>query len=231
MTRLIDRLLIKRDTGYWEGLASGAAVLTSTYGSPDREAILPQVAGWAQQANAADAVVFAAIMARMHLLSEARFQFQRQERPGPVRRHVAAHPGASVAGRNVPAASCWPGWSRTCRWPGTPTRGRCRASDLLVRLRPDWVTIVSRARARAGRRPVPGEDRLLVGTAEDGARPGQRRVLPGRGSRPLGAHPGPAGQFPGHVVADARLPGHQRRLGARPVQDQVPGKLRVARTC
>ena len=74
--RIGDRLL-RRDTGYWEGLASGAAVLTTTYGAPDREAILPQVAGWAQQANGSDAVVFAAVMARMHLFSEARFQIQR----------------------------------------------------------------------------------------------------------------------------------------------------------
>ena len=39
--RLLDRL-IRRD-GYWEGQASGAAVLTSSYSSADREAVLPQL--------------------------------------------------------------------------------------------------------------------------------------------------------------------------------------------
>ena len=47
--RLWDRL-IKRD--YWEGVASGAAILTTTYGSPDREAVLPQWSVWAQSAHA-----------------------------------------------------------------------------------------------------------------------------------------------------------------------------------
>ena len=44
--RLLDRW-IRRD--YWEGLSSGAAVLTTTYGGPDREAILPQWSVWAFQ--------------------------------------------------------------------------------------------------------------------------------------------------------------------------------------
>lgn len=136
--RLLDRLV--RRTGYWEGLASGAAILTSTYGSPDREAILPQVAGWAQQANGSDAVVFAAILARMHLFSEARFVFQRAsdkgvfgdaslaklERPFGPRSHAGEllarmEQDASIAGNSYT-------WD---------------AGDRLVRLRPDWVTIVS----------------------------------------------------------------------------------------
>ena len=73
--RLWDRL-IRRDAGYWEGMASGAAVLTSSYGSPDREAVLPQLAGWAQHVNASDSPVFSAILVRMMLLAEAQFQFQ-----------------------------------------------------------------------------------------------------------------------------------------------------------
>src|SRR6266581_3430735 len=74
--RLIDRL-IRRDAGYWEGQASGAAVLTTTYGSPDREAILPGVASAAQQAYGTNGAVFSAILARMVLVSECRFSFQR----------------------------------------------------------------------------------------------------------------------------------------------------------
>jgi hypothetical protein len=72
--RLIDRLI--RRAGYWEGMASGAAVLTTSYASPDREPVLPQLAAYAQQANASSAIVFAAILARLSLFCEARFQYQ-----------------------------------------------------------------------------------------------------------------------------------------------------------
>ena len=72
--RLLDRL-IKRD--YWEGMASGAAVLTTSYGGPDREAVLPQWAAWAQQANASSAVVFSAMVIRMALFAEAVSAFGR----------------------------------------------------------------------------------------------------------------------------------------------------------
>ena len=141
MTRLIDTLLRKRDGGYWEGLASGAAVLTTTYGSPDREALLPQVAGWAQQANGSDAVVFAAIMARMHLFSEARFQFQRNADRGLFGNQslqILEHP--------------WPGGTSgellARMEQDVSVAGNCYiwsepGGDRLARLRPDWVTIIS----------------------------------------------------------------------------------------
>ena len=75
--RLLDQL-IRRD-GYWEGMASGAAVLTSSYSSADREAVLPQLTAWAQNANASSAVVFAASLTRMALFCEARFQYQAKD--------------------------------------------------------------------------------------------------------------------------------------------------------
>ena len=77
--RLWDRLIRRDGQGYWEGLASGAAVLTTTYGSPDREAILPQMTAFAQNANASASPVFSAILVRMMLLSEAEFQFQAKD--------------------------------------------------------------------------------------------------------------------------------------------------------
>jgi hypothetical protein len=54
--RLLDRL-IRRDASYWEGMATGAAVLTTTYASSDREAVMPQMTAWAQSAYANSAVV------------------------------------------------------------------------------------------------------------------------------------------------------------------------------
>lgn len=138
--RLIDRI-IKRD-GFWEGVASGAAVLTSTYGSPDREAILPSIAGWAQQANASTSPVFAAILVRMMLLAEAQFQLQAKDDKhlyGNTSLAVLEHPwgpdstsGELIARCEQDASVC--GNSYTWAPPG---------EDRLVRLRPDWVTIIS----------------------------------------------------------------------------------------
>ena len=139
--RLWDRLFASR-AGYWEGMASGASVLTSTYGGPDREAVLPQWAAWAQQANASSAVVFAALYVRMNLFSEATLQLQAKddkhlwgrdtvlskvEEPWPraTTRDLLARmeQDASIVGN----AFIW----------DAPGEGR------LVRLRPDWTTIVT----------------------------------------------------------------------------------------
>ena len=154
MTRLWDRL-IKRD--YWEGQASGASVLTTSYASPDREPVLPQLAAYAQQANSSNAVIFAAILVRIALFSEARFQFQAKDDrhlfgttalakleepfgPDSTTGHLLARmeQDAFLAGQ----AYIW----------DAPGEGR------LVRLRPDWTTIVSEVVHVGGggwyRRPV-----------------------------------------------------------------------------
>lgn len=138
--RLLDRL-IKRD-GFWEGLASGAAVLTTSYGSPDREPVMPQLNAFAQSANASNAPVFAAILVRMALFAQATFQWQAKDDkhlfgttdlapletpfgPGSTTQNLLARmeQDASLAGNSF-----------TWDAPGT---GR------LIRLRPDWTTIVS----------------------------------------------------------------------------------------
>jgi len=140
VTRLWDRL-IRRD-GYWEGVATGAAVLTTSYASADREPVLPQLAAYAQQANSSNAIIFSAILVRMSLFSEARFQFQAKDDrhlfgtqalakleepfgPDSTTGHLLARmeQDAFLAGQ----AYIWDP-------PG---------EDRLVRLRPDWTTIVS----------------------------------------------------------------------------------------
>ena len=73
--RLIDRIRY-RQMFYNEALASGAAVLTTSYGSPDRETILPTLASMANNAYSGNGVVFAAILARVMLGSEAQFKYQ-----------------------------------------------------------------------------------------------------------------------------------------------------------
>src|SRR5215467_9603934 len=76
--RLLDRLLVSR-AGYWEGLASGAAVLTTSYGSPDREAVLPSIAAWAQNAYAANGVVFSAILIRLMVFAEVALKLRAKD--------------------------------------------------------------------------------------------------------------------------------------------------------
>jgi phage portal protein BeeE len=139
--RLIDRMLIRRygDT-FWEGQASGAATVMSTYGSPDRESVLPQLALAASQMYGASGVAFSAILARIMLFSEARFQLQSvsdKKLFGNQSLRILEAPwedgttgdllsrmelDASLAGN----AYIWD------------------AQDQLVRWRPDWVTIISR---------------------------------------------------------------------------------------
>jgi phage portal protein BeeE len=142
--RLLDRMIRRGD--YWEGAATGAAVLTTTYGSPNREAVLPQMVGASQDANANSSAVFAAVLVRMALLSEARFQFQRlkdKEMFGDARLAVLENPwpdgsaGALLA--RMEQDVCLAGNSFT--WNAAGSGG-----DSLVRLRPEWVTIVSALR-------------------------------------------------------------------------------------
>ena len=132
-------MLSRRDTGYWEGLASGAAVLTTSYGSPDREQILPSLAAAQAQVYGSSSVVSAAVLTRMMLFSEARLQFQSvsdKKLFGDQRLRILEEPwpdghtgellarmeqDVSIAGN----AYIWD------------------AGDQLVRWRPDWVTIIS----------------------------------------------------------------------------------------
>src|SRR6185437_8903659 len=138
--RLLDRLI--RRSGYWEGAASGAAVLTTSYASPDREPVVPQLAAWAQQANSGSAIIFAAILARMALFSEARFQYQAKDDKHLFGNQTLAKleepfgPGTTTgellvrAEQDVSLAGNFYVWDA----PG---------EDRFVRLRPDWTTIVT----------------------------------------------------------------------------------------
>jgi phage portal protein BeeE len=139
VTRLIDRL-IRRD--YWEGMASGAATLTTSYGSPDREPVMPQLAAFAQQANSTSAIIFAAILVRMALFSEARFQYQAKddkhlfgnETLGKLEEPFGPETTTGDLLARMEQDASLAGQSYTWDAPG---------EDRLVRLRPDWVTIVS----------------------------------------------------------------------------------------
>jgi phage portal protein BeeE len=157
VTRLWDRLIHRYGSTFWEGQASPAAILTTTYGSPDRESILPMYSAWAQQVNASNSVIFSALCARLMLLSEATFKLQRAEDRGlfgNTSLSILEHPwpggnSGELIARNEQDASL-AGNAYTWSAPG---------ENRLVRLRPDWTTIVS----ELVRLPGGGEYRNKVG--------------------------------------------------------------------
>lgn len=138
--RLLDRL-IRRD-GYWEGMASGAAVLTTSYGSPDREPVMPQMTAWAQQAYAGNAIIFGAILVRMALFCEARFQFQAKDD-----KHLFGNQDLAKLeepfGPNTTTGDLLARMEQDASLVGNAYLWDVPGEDRLVRLRPDWTTIVS----------------------------------------------------------------------------------------
>lgn len=138
--RLLDRL-IRRDS-YWEGMASGAAVLTTSYASPDREAVMPQMTAWAQSANANSAIVFAAILVRMALFCEATFQFQAKDD-----KHLFGNTSLAKLeepfGPDSTSGDLLARMEQDASLVGQAYIWDAPGEDRLVRLRPDWTTIVS----------------------------------------------------------------------------------------
>lgn len=140
MTRLIDRMRRYGST-FWEGQASGAAVLLSTYSSPDREKILPQLASHNLNSAGSNTVVFSAMAIRLALFAEARFVLQSvsdKKNFTDQRLGLLQHPwpdateGDLLARMEQDAFLAGNGYV----W-APPGEGR------LVRWRPDWVTIIS----------------------------------------------------------------------------------------
>lgn len=138
--RLVDRFA--RRAGYWEGLASGAAVLTTSYGSPDREAVLPQVASWAKQAYSQNSVVFAAILVRLLVFSQATFRLQALDD-----KHLFGNTSLSVLehpfGPDTASGELLVRMEQDISLAGNSYTWQPPGEDFLVRLRPDWTTIVS----------------------------------------------------------------------------------------
>lgn len=151
--RVLDRLSRRfwGDTGWdgWGGLgaASGAAVLTTSYGDPNRERD-PMFAPAAAQAYGSNAIIFGAILARLALFSEAEFAYR-----DLTDKHLfGAHEldGRRATGLRM-LESPWPN-ATTGELLGRMVQdvdlaGNAYiwdAGEQLVRLRPDWVTIVSK---------------------------------------------------------------------------------------
>jgi phage portal protein BeeE len=139
VTRLWDRL-IRRD--YWEGQASGASVLTTSYAGPDREPVLPQLAAYAQQASSSNAVIFAALLARMALFSEARFQYQAKD-DNHLFGNTSLAKLETPFGPNTTTGQLLARMEQDQFLAGQAYVWDAPGEDRLIRLRPDWTTIVS----------------------------------------------------------------------------------------
>jgi phage portal protein BeeE len=146
--RLLDRLARRYGDTFWEGQATPASVLTTTYGSAGQEAILPQLASYTRGAYRDNGIVFGAILARLSLFSEATFAFQDQS-DGHLFGANETDGRRSTALRKLEQP--WPngttGELLARMIQDADLAGNAyiwNAGDQLVRLRPDQVTIVSK---------------------------------------------------------------------------------------
>lgn len=130
-----------------KGMASGAAVITTSYGMNGNEQTVPTLVATATAAYCGNAVVFGAILARLSLFSEATFTF-RSLVDGELSGAYEVDGRRNTALRKL--ENPWPNGttgellSRMIQ--DVDLSGNAYiwdAGDQLVRLRPDWVTIVS----------------------------------------------------------------------------------------
>lgn len=116
----------------------------TTMGSSKGEDIPTHFAGYVEAAYKRNGVVFACILARMMLFSEARFAFRRFDENGPGRLFGHGSPALAAIerpGLNVSTGELLGRMEQDASLAGNGYVARRRAG--LVRLRPDWVTIIS----------------------------------------------------------------------------------------
>lgn len=125
-------VLVNNQVGY---------VMSSTYGNPNVEQILPMFQSYAEQAYASNSVVFTAILARMSLFTEVEFQFEDKKK-----RSLFGLPDLEIL------ENPWPGGTTgdlLCRMEqdvslaGNAYVRLIPEANRLERLRPDWVYIIS----------------------------------------------------------------------------------------
>jgi phage portal protein BeeE len=143
MPRLLDRLADRYSlrAGFNEGMASGAAVYLGSYGDPGKEKAITNLVGAARDAYQSNGAVFAVILIRLALFSEARFVFQ-----SLVDKHVYGSQDLSIL--EEPWPNCTTGELLARMEQDLSLAGNAyiwrAAPDRLVRLPPDEVTIISR---------------------------------------------------------------------------------------
>ena len=143
--RLLDRLADRYSlrAGFNESMASGAAVYLGSYGDPGKEKALTNLVGAARDAYQSNGAVFAVILVRLALFSEARFVFQ-----SLVDKHVYGSQDLLILERPWP--NCTTGELLARMEQDLSLAGNAylwkAEPDRLVRLPPDEVTIISEER-------------------------------------------------------------------------------------
>jgi hypothetical protein len=131
----------------------------------DKEEIGGDFSGLVRGAYKSNGVVFACMLVRQLLFSEARFQFRqrRNGRPGDLFGSAALDVLERPGGRSQPGLATGDMLSRACQdadlagnWFGR------RVGDRVVRLRPDWVTIVMGS-LELGENPAAAADAEVIG--------------------------------------------------------------------
>jgi phage portal protein BeeE len=143
--RLLDRLADRYSlrAGFNEGMASGAAVYLGSYGDPGKEKALQNLVGAARDAYQSNGAVFAVILVRLALFSEARFVFQ-----SLVDKHLYGSQDLTIL--EAPWPNCTTGellarMEQDLSLAGNAYLWKAEA-DRLVRIPPDEVTIISEER-------------------------------------------------------------------------------------
>jgi len=144
--RLLDRY---RAQGYWEGMASGASVLTTYSGmDPKREPSHPNLVAAATQAYETNGVVFACTLVRMMMLAEASFKFRDLDD-----KHLFGNESLRILEHPWPGATAGELWARMEQCDsleGNAFVAKIESDELLL-LPPAEVVIVSEIRTA---RPV-----------------------------------------------------------------------------
>ena len=146
--RLLDRVTDRyRQTGYYEGMASGAAVLYSYNSDPKREKPVTNLVAQAQQAYETNGIVWACILTRMMLLSEATFKFRSKVDKrlyGSEDLRILEYPW-----ENATTGELWARMEQDLSTAGGPFIAKIE-DDELLRVPPQEVTIVSEETVSTG---------------------------------------------------------------------------------
>lgn len=138
LDRLADRYSLRQ--GFFEGMASGAAVYLGSYGDPGKEKAITNLVGAARDAYQSNGAVFAVILIRLALFSEARFTFQ-----SLVDKHTYGSQDLRIL--EEPWPNCTTGELLARMEQDLSLAGNAylwaAAPDRLVRMPPDEVTIIS----------------------------------------------------------------------------------------
>jgi phage portal protein BeeE len=138
---LLDRLTDRYRSGYWEGMASGASVLTVNSGmDPKRESGVQSIATAAAKAYESNGVVFACTLVRMMMLAEATFKYRSLKD-----KHLFGNPDLQLLEYpwlNATAGELWARMEQQSSLHGNAFVAKVADDELLV-LPADEVVIVS----------------------------------------------------------------------------------------